>query len=118
MISMALLPTFLVIACTEAKPPEGIDGRNIMPVLRGENPDHEFLFWSHENQRAVRQGDWKLILNPPSYPGEQVLDKVWLSNLEADPSEKKNVAEQEPERVRVLIEKLRAWERDVKLAPA
>jgi arylsulfatase A-like enzyme len=118
MISMDLLPTFLAMADPQAKTPQGIDGRNILPVLRGENPDHEFLFWGHENQRAIRQGDWKLILNPPSYPGEAVLDKVWLSNLEADPSEKKNVADEQPERVKTMIEKLRAWERDVKLTPA
>jgi arylsulfatase A-like enzyme len=118
MISMDLLPTFLSMADPGTKPPEAVDGRNILPVLHGENPDHEFLFWSHENQRAIRQGDWKLILNPPSYPGEAVVDKVWLSNLEADPSEKKNVADEQPERVRMMIEKLRAWERDVKLTPA
>ncbi len=118
MISMDLLPTFLAMADPRGKTPGGVDGRNILPVLRGENPDHEFLFWSHENQRAIRQGDWKLILNPPSYPGEAVADKVWLSNLEADPSEKKNVAGEQAERVRTMIDKLRAWERDVKLAPA
>lgn len=115
--SMDLLPTFLAMAAPKAELPVGIDGRNILPVMRGESPDRQLLFWSHENQRAVRQGDWKLIVNPPSYPGEEVLDKVWLSNLEADRSEKKNLAAQEPGRVRELTEKLGAWERDMKLAP-
>jgi len=101
-----------------AKPPAGIDGQNTLPVIRGEQPDHEFLFWSHDQQRAVRRGDWKLILNPPQFPGEEVKDKVWLSNLEADPQEKKNVAGEQPERVRELLERLRAWEHDVKIAPA
>jgi arylsulfatase A-like enzyme len=116
-VSIDLLSTFLAMADPQAKLPEGIDGRNILPVLRGEQPGRELLFWSHEKQWAVRQGDWKLIVNPPSYPGEEVADKVWLSNLEADRSEKKNVVAEEPERVRDLMEKLRAWERDVKLAP-
>ncbi len=118
MISMDLLPTFLAMADPQLKPPNGIDGRNILPVIRGDYPDHELLFWSHENQRAVRQGDWKLIVNPPSYPGEEILDKVWLSNLEADRAEKKNLATQEPDRVKDLLQKLRAWEQDVKLAPS
>jgi arylsulfatase A-like enzyme len=118
LISMDLLPTFLAMADPGGKPPDGIDGRNILPVIRGEGADHEFLFWSHENQRAVRQGDWKLIVNPPSYPGEEVRDKLWLSNLEADRSEKKNLAAGEPDRVKELLEKLRAWERDVKLTPS
>jgi arylsulfatase A-like enzyme len=118
MISMDLLPTMLAMADPSGKAPSGIDGKNILPVLQGQSPDHEFLFWSHENQRAVRQGDWKLILNPPQFPGDPVSDNIWLSNLEADPSEKKNLANEQAERVKALLEKLRAWERDVKLTPA
>ncbi|HZL55957.1 MAG TPA: sulfatase-like hydrolase/transferase [Bryobacteraceae bacterium] len=118
MISMDLLPTFLAMADGSRRAPPGIDGQDIMPVLRGQTPDHEFLFWSHADQRAVRKGDWKLILNPPQFPGEEVPDKVWLSNVEADPGEKKNLAGEEPERVKELTEKLRAWERDVGIARA
>jgi arylsulfatase A-like enzyme len=118
MISMDLVPTFLSMADPGQKLPAGVDGQNILPVLRGESPDHEFLLWSHENQRAVRKGDWKLILNPPQFPGEEVRDKIWLSNLEADPFERRNAAAQEPERVKELLKRLRAWERDVNLSPA
>jgi len=115
-VSMDLLPTFLAMADPGSKAPGGIDGQNILPVMRGEKSALEFLFWSHEKQRAVRQGDWKLIVNPPQFPGEPVPDKFWLSNLEADRSEKKNLAPQEPGRVKEMLEKLRAWERDVKIA--
>ena len=118
MISMDIMPTLLALADPAGAPPAGMDGRNILPVLSGKAPDHEFLFWSHDNQRSVRQGDWKLILNPPQFPGEPVPDKIWLSNLEADRAEKTNLANQQPERVKDLMEKLRAWERDVKLTPA
>ncbi len=96
---------------------QGIDGQNIFPVLRGAEPPHEYMFWSYNNQRAVRYGDWKLILNPPNFPGDEVSDKVWLSNLEADPGEKRNLAAQQPARVRELTERIRAWERDVGLGP-
>jgi arylsulfatase A-like enzyme len=118
MISMDLLPTMLAMADPSGKAPAGIDGKNILPVLQGASPDHEFLFWSHDNQRAVRQGDWKLILNPPQFPGDPVGDKIWLSNLEADPGEKKNLASEQAARVKELMDKLRAWERDVKLSAA
>lgn len=117
MISMDLLPTFLAMADPKAAPPQGIDGRDFLPVLKGTSQTHEFLFWSHAQQRAVRSGDWKLIVNPPNFPGEEIRDRVWLSNLEADPGERENLAGKEPERVRLLTEKLRAWERDVKLTP-
>jgi len=116
MISMDLLPTLLAMASPGWKAPAGIDGQDILPVIRGERPPHEYLFWSFNNQRAVRHGDWKLILNPPSFPGEEISDKVWLSNLEAEPGEGKNLAGAESGRVAALTEKIRAWERDVKLA--
>ena len=113
MISMDLLPTFLALADPGGKPPGGIDGHNILPVLKGSGKEHEVLFWSHDTQRAVRFGDWKLILNPPQFPGEEVTDKAWLSNLEADPSEKKNLANEQPDRVRELTGKIREWEASV-----
>ena len=115
MISMDLLPTFLAMADPAAKPPADIDGQDLRPVLAGKKPSHGYMFWSHGKSRAVRFGDWKLILHPPSYPGESVPDEPWLSNLEADPSEKKNLAASEVERVRMLTEKIKAWEREMKL---
>ena len=116
MISMDLLPTFLKMAGGTA--PAGIDGRDILPVLRGQATPHEYLFWSFNNQRAVRQGDWKLVINPPSFPGDEVADKIWLSNLEADPGEKRNLAGAEAGRAAALVEKIREWEREMKLPAA
>jgi arylsulfatase A-like enzyme len=113
MISMDLLPTLVSMAGGKAA--AGMDGQNLVPVLRGEQATHESLFWDHGPQRAVRVGDWKLILNPPQFPGEPVPDKIWLSNLEADPSERNNLAGAEPGRVREMTERLRAWEREVGL---
>jgi len=117
MMSMDLLPTFLALADPSAKAPEHVDGRDILPVLRGEAQPHESIYWSFEKQRAVRSGDWKLILNPPSYPGDELTDTVWLSNLEADPGEKTNLAAQHPDRVKEMTAKIRAWERAVHLEP-
>jgi arylsulfatase A-like enzyme len=113
MMSMDLLPTLLAMA--GGARPSGIDGQDIVPVLKGQAATRENMFWSFENSRAVRSGDWKLIVNPPQFPGEEVPDKVWLSNLEADPGERKNLAAAEPERVRKMMELLRAWQRDVHL---
>ncbi len=115
MISMDLLPTFLQMASPGTPKPAGIDGHDIIPVLRGEVKPHETMFWSFANGRAVRAGDWKLLENPPQFPGEEVKDKYWLSNLEADPSEKRNLAASEPERVKQMTGMIRAWERDVQL---
>ncbi len=118
MMSMDLLPTLLAMADPGGGPPAGIDGQSILPVLRGDAPSHEYMFWSFNKSRAVRNGDWKLVVNPPQFPGEPVAEKVWLSNLEADPSERKNLAPAEPQRVRSLIERIRAWERYVDIPAA
>jgi len=48
---------------------------DILPVLCGQSAGHEYLFWSFSNQRAVRKGDWKLLI-PPSFPGDEVADKI------------------------------------------
>ena len=116
LLSMDLLPTFLAIADPSGAPVAGIDGQSILPVFRGDGAAHEYMFWSFNRERAVRYGDWKLILNPPNFPGEEVAEKVWLSNLESDPSERKNLAGAEPDRVRALTERIRAWEREMNLA--
>jgi arylsulfatase A-like enzyme len=116
MISMDLMPTFVKMAGGTA--PAGIDGQDLLPVLRGQSAPHEYLFWSFNNQRAVRQGDWKLVINTPSFPGDEVADKVWLSNLEADPGERRNLAGAEGARTAALTEKIRNWEREMKLPAA
>jgi arylsulfatase A-like enzyme len=118
MMSMDLLPTILSMAAPGSAPPAGIDGRNFLPVLRGEAQPREWMFWEFNKGRAVRNGDWKLLVNPPAFPGDSPLESVWLSNLEADPSEKVNLARREPERVNRMIERMREWERYVNIAPA
>ena len=116
-MSMDLLPTFLSMADPSSRATAGIDGEDFRPVLKGEKQPRDYMFWSHGKQRAVRAGDWKLILHPPSYPDAPVPDEPWLSNLEADPSEKRNLSSTEAKRVLELSEKIRAWEREMKLSP-
>lgn len=116
-MTMDLMPTLLSLAAPGAALPAGIDGQNLLPVLKREKPGRETHFWSHDRQRAVRHADWKLILEPPQFPGEAVDGKVWLSNLESDPSERTNLAQQEPARATDLTAKIRAWEKDVQVPP-
>ena len=115
MISMDLLPTFLALSGEPTV--SGVDGRNILPILQGDATPTRDLFWSFEKSRAVRVGDWKLILHPPSYPGDELTDELWLSNLEADPGEKRNLAGTEAERIKTMTDKIHVWERDMGLVP-
>ena len=86
-----LFPTFAELA--GAPVPAGIDGLSITGALRGRpQPGHEFLYWEfHERgfQQAVRMGEWKAV----RLRKDAALE---LYNLDADPSEREDVAAANP----------------------
>ncbi|MCA8965004.1 MAG: sulfatase [Planctomycetes bacterium] len=106
--SADLLPTVLDLLVAPPVAHE-IDGISFASALRGEPMPSRPLFWHYPhygNQGgfpggAVRLGDWKLI--------ERYEDgRVQLYHLSADPGERTDLAEEQPERVA----KLRALLRD------
>jgi hypothetical protein len=56
---------------------------------------HETLFWRFHQQRAIRQGDWKLVVGPGSSRPE-------LYNLAQDIGESKDLAAAMPEKAKQL----------------
>jgi arylsulfatase A-like enzyme len=67
--------------------PKPLDGKSLGPVIRGETKgvrDRVFLAY-RAVQRAVRQGDWKLIRYPQ-------VNRTQLFNLKDDPDETKDLA--------------------------
>ena len=89
----------------QSKPPLGLDGISLLPLLIGETQTnrHDSLYWEfHERgfQQAVRAGDWKGIR-------PQVGEKIELYDLKSDPGENRNVAEQNPQMVAKLEELLK-----------
>ena len=85
------------------------DGINLLPSLAGEKPLVERqLFWrlvrSERQQKAVRSGDWKLLVD-----GGQYL----LFDLKSDPGERSDLAAQHPDAVKRLKGLLADWEKDV-----
>ena len=60
---------------------------------------HKSLFWRDGDYKVLLAGDWKLqTLERPR--------KIWLHNLRADPTEKRNLADAMPEKVRELQQEL------------
>ncbi len=78
------------------------EGKSLIPFLTGkERAAHEHLYWEHEGNRAVRQGDWKLVAES---------EKEWeLYNLEEDPTELKNLIDIKPEKVEQLRKAYAQW---------
>src|SRR5262249_22741716 len=64
-ISIDWLPTVAEL-CRVPLPKRKIDGRSLVPVLKSAEAKtpHDVLHWQLGDQYAVRQGDWKLVVNP------------------------------------------------------
>jgi arylsulfatase A-like enzyme len=96
-----------VLELTGSKQPATVAGLPV-PPLHGKSlvPDfardgmvkHDFLWWNHDGNRAIRVGDWKLVADH---------QKPWeLFDLGKDRSETKDLAAEYPEKVKELE---KAW---------
>jgi arylsulfatase len=82
------------VTATENAPP--FPGVNLLPAWQRKRPvDRKFIWWSHEGNRAIRIGDWKLVA-----AGEK---SEWeLYNLKTDRTETNDLSQQFPDRVAEL----------------
>ena len=107
--AMDVFPTLLTIAGGDPANYE-LDGLDISDVLmNGGKTPHEEIYWEMEMQTAIRQGNYKLVLDGQLIEGEPPQDPVFLSDLSVDPSETTNLAGQMPELTAQLKEKALAW---------
>ena len=88
-----------------------LEGTSLAPLLEG----REFqrprpLVWEHEGNRAIRDGDWKLVANGPR-------DAWELYNMAADRTESHDLAAAEPARAKDLAEKWEAWAQRASVRP-
>lgn len=108
-----IVPT--LIELTGARPdsawhgssPPSLPGRSLVPVFaRDVAVPRDFLFFHHDNNRALRVGDWKLASKRPD-------TNSWaLYDLRTDRSERIDQAGQQPERVREMSAKWEALEKE------
>ncbi len=99
-------PTLVNLAGGSLQQPLPIDGKDIWSVLTeaASSPHKEILIvGSIGGQRAIRMGNWKLLLNPWDRKiegkGRGSSGRVELYDLSKDIGEATNVADQYPERV-------------------
>ena len=76
--------------------PEECDGLSILPTLlgKGDQEQHDYLFWSARNQHAIRSGIWKAYATFSEQEGPVNWE---LYNLQEDPGETNNLASFESE---------------------
>jgi arylsulfatase len=93
-----------IYAVAEAKYPDGktpLEGRSLVGVFDNKPLEREAIYWEHEGNRAVRVGDWKLV----SKAGGR-----WeLYDIAHDRVESKNLADEQPDRVKELSAKYNAY---------
>lgn len=116
-----ILPTVCHLTGASLPRDRTIDGKNIWPVIANGAPSpHEYVAWSEGPQLAIRQGKWKLVLNGVTHDGTPEGNKplpgddaVFLSNLDEDPGESRNLRHQHPEVTDGLQTLVHQWRRDV-----
>ena len=112
-----LVPTLLEAAggkppaTWQGEPVPAPPGKSLMPLLAKDGVVlHDSLWWLHEDNRALRVGDWKIV--------SAGKDSSWeLYDVHADRSEDHNLAAAHPEKVSELAAMWTAqWDRYAALA--
>jgi len=104
-VTATLLAAGGVTVPAEARP----DGINLLPILEGRTPPVErTLFFRNtvggRQQRAVRRGNWKLLVDGPN---------TFVFDLAKDVGERRDLASSRADIARTLRPLLAAWEQDV-----
>ncbi len=95
--SLDLMPTFLRLAGAGKALANPLDGMDLMGPRR-----ERTLYWRYGNSGALRMGDWKVVRqNRPRQEGA-----VWeLFDLAKDPTESRDLAQEQPGRAKLLVER-------------
>lgn len=113
-----IMPTFVEIAGVPYPEEYGghrvlpCEGESFLPVIRGEETGRRKpIFWEWQYGQAVREGRWKIV--------KHGLDNPWsLYDMEADPTETRDLAAEQPDRVKRMGEMFDAWKKRVSITKA
>jgi arylsulfatase/arylsulfatase A len=119
-----LMPTLLEAAGVAAPAGIALDGRSVLPLLKGASnswPDRTLFIQTHRGDRpipehhiAVRSQEWKLV-HPTGFSRNALPDDVpfELYRIMDDPGERHNLAARYPERVAEMRQAYARWLSDV-----
>lgn len=116
-----LLPTFCAIASVDVPNDRAIDGRNILPYLRGRELDQPIHDTFIVPGSAIRHGDWKLLVKAQKpggkgnkgMQGRKPAGAGSLFNVKNDPGETLDLSEQFPNTVGELRQLMEAYMKDL-----
>lgn len=115
-ITLDIMPTLLALAGVEAPEDHPLDGVDLSGLLlKGERLSERPLYWASlsnggARSEAMRAGSWKLVVqHPRATPGTFENERVELYRLDQDPGETSDLAKQEPERTKAMLQELKDW---------
>ena len=108
-ITMDLTASILAATGTAVPADTRLEGMNLLPILEGRMPEVErTLFWRASNptrvQKAVRHGDWKLVLDG---------NHIFIFDVRTDLGERQDLAARRQDIARKLRPLIADWEREV-----
>lgn len=80
------------------------DGVDLISTVNNKTVAHKTLYWRSGAAKAIRSGDWKLIISGKTH-------QEWLYNLTSDKSEKTDLSQINPAKVKELHTALQNWEK-------
>jgi arylsulfatase A-like enzyme len=98
-----------IIAASGAAPPSNYEGINLFPILEGRVPEVErSLYWrtnaGNRNMRAVRSGDWKLVVDG---------NHLFVFNLRQDVGERNDLTYRRSDIASRLRPMITQWEQEM-----
>jgi arylsulfatase A-like enzyme len=88
---------------------EDTDGADLLPLLTGSPSPERTLTWEYADQRAIRRGPWKLVVDPAEHLGAPQRPGHALYNLTQDPAETTDLAASHPDVLSDLLEADQTW---------
>jgi arylsulfatase A-like enzyme len=114
-VQLDLHATALAAAGVTVGPEAKLEGVDLLPYFSGAKKEapHDALYWRFGAQMAIRQGDWKLVRydgNADTNTGKaQPVSTVKLYDLSKDIHEDKDLAAEQPEKVKQLQARWDEW---------
>jgi arylsulfatase len=84
-------------------------GVSLLPILHGKLRTRPAIFWEHEGNRAVRDGEWKLV--------SKHTNQWELFNMTDDRTEMHNLAAAQPDKVKKMVAMYDDWAKKSDVQP-
>jgi arylsulfatase len=87
-----------------------MEGESLLPAFDGRPLQPRALYWEHEGNRAMREGEWKLVAKYPAGRWE-------LYDIDNDRTEMHDLSTSEPTRLHAMVGKWATWARRSEVLP-